>query len=75
MKQIIEALKHSGIRKSDVYRYKFVDEYGNRSYYKPRTKALRWEIEILFLDEAYKIVNVWVNGLNEVVIEFKYVIN
>ena len=73
MIEIDEALKRSGLNKSDVTQYKFVDEYGNRSYYQPRTKSLRWQLETLFLDKdpSGEIVRVWVNALKEVVIEFK----
>ena len=73
MKEINEALKKSGLKKSEVTQYKFVDEYGNRSYYQPRTKSLRWQLETLFLDKdpSGEIVRVWVNALKEVVIEFK----
>ena len=72
-KEINKALKTSGVRKSEVTQYKFVDEYGNRSFYQPRTKSLRWQLEVLFLDKepSGEIVKVWVNALKEVVIEFK----
>jgi len=73
VKEINEALKISGVRKSEVTQYKFVDEYGNRSFYRPRTKSLRWQLDVLFLDKdpSGEIVKVWVNALKEVVIEFK----
>ena len=73
IKQINDALKRSGINRSDIREYVTIDEYLNKSAFKPRTQKLRWELEILFLDDDssdYEIREVYVNALHQLVIEF-----
>jgi hypothetical protein len=68
---INEAIKNSGLKKSEITAYVLKDCYGVSGRFAPRTKALKHELEILFDDNDYTVEKVWVNGLKEVVIESK----
>ncbi len=76
IKEINDALKRSGLNRSEIREYVTIDNYLYKSTFKPRTKKLRWELEQLFLDEDsndYEIREVYVNALHQVVIEYEHV--
>ena len=68
---ISAALKKAGLKKSEVSSYVFRDEYGVNGRYAPRTKALKFAMYVTFEDDSYTVERVWVNALNEVIIEYK----
>ena len=74
IKEITEALKNAGIKKSEVSEYVTVNGYDRKETFQPRTKSLRWELEMLFIDEDssdYIIEKVFVNVLKQVIIKYK----
>ena len=74
IKEITEALKTAGIKKSEVAEYVFVNEYGTRETIKPRTKSLRFELEMFFIDDDndYIVNEVFVNAMNQVVVKYRF---
>jgi len=74
IKEITKSLKTAGIKKSEVTEYVFVNEYGTRETIKPRTKSLRFELEMFFLDDdcCYVVDEVFVNAMNQVVVKYRF---
>ena len=74
IKEIAEALKTAGIKKSEVTEYVFVNEYGTRETSKPRTKSLRFELEMFFIDDDsdYIVDEVFVNAMKQVVVKYRF---
>lgn len=77
IKQINDAIKRSGLKRSDIREWVFIDGYGNRDVFKPRTQKLRFELEILFTDkdsDDYEIGPVFVNALHQVVVNYRFAV-
>lgn len=74
IKEITEALKTAGIKKSEVTEYVFVNEYGTREREQPRTKSLRFSLEMFFIDDDndYIVDEVFVNVMHQVVVKYRF---